>query len=81
MSREVRAILVVLPIAAVGGAGVWAGLWYRSRAVTPAALVKRIPASDALVVYLDFDALRRRETFCTSGVRLVELVGSHYHLR
>jgi hypothetical protein len=50
---------VVLPIAAVGGAGVWAGLWYRSRTVTPAALVKRIPASDALVVYLDFDALRR----------------------
>jgi len=59
VSRKVRAILVVLPIAAVGGAGVWAGLWYRSRAVTPAALVKRIPASDALVVYLDFDALRR----------------------
>jgi hypothetical protein len=50
---------VVLPIAAVGGAGVWAGLWYRSRTVTPARLLKRIPASDALVVYLDFDALRR----------------------
>jgi hypothetical protein len=59
VSRKVRALLVVLPIAAVGGAGVWAGLWYRSRTVTPAALVKRIPASDALVVYLDFDALRR----------------------
>lgn len=59
MSRKVRALLVVLPIAAVGGAGVWAGLWYRSRTVTAAAMLKRIPASDALVVYLDFDALRR----------------------
>lgn len=58
MNRQVRAGLLVLPVAAVCAAAVWGGLWYRSRAVTPAALLKRIPASDALVIYVDFAALR-----------------------
>ena len=59
MNRYLRAGLLALPVAAVCGAAVWGGLWYRSRALEPAALLRRIPTADALVVYLDFAALRR----------------------
>lgn len=48
-----------MPIVAVSIAAVWGGLWYRSRDITPAAMLKRVPSSGALVVYLDFAALRR----------------------
>jgi hypothetical protein len=34
-------------------------MWLRSRAVRPAALVARLPRRDALIAYIDFDALRR----------------------
>ena len=33
--------------------------WYRSRALTPESLLKRVPRSGAVVVYVDFAALRR----------------------
>jgi hypothetical protein len=33
-------------------------VWYRSRAVTPAAMLQRLPADNAVVVYVDFAALR-----------------------
>lgn len=39
---------------AVGGAA-----WYRVRALGPAALLKRLPRSGALILYVDFAALRR----------------------
>ena len=45
---------VALCLLAVGGA-----IWLRSRAVRPAALIARLPRRDALVAYIDFDALRR----------------------
>jgi hypothetical protein len=51
-------MLVVL-VAAICGAAVWGMAWYRSRQLTPASLLKRIPSSDAVVIYLDFAALRR----------------------
>lgn len=34
-------------------------VWYRSRAATPAALLRRMPSEDALLVFVDFSALRR----------------------
>jgi hypothetical protein len=33
--------------------------WFRSRAFRPAALVARLPRRDALIAYIDFNALRR----------------------
>jgi hypothetical protein len=33
--------------------------WYRSRSVTTASLLRRLPAEDALVAYIDFRELRR----------------------
>jgi len=59
VNRRLRAILLILPIAAVCAASVWAGLWYRARSEGPAALMRRIPATGAMLVYVDFDALRR----------------------
>ena len=38
---------------AIGGV-----VWYRSRTLTPAAMLKRLPADDSIVVYVDFAALR-----------------------
>jgi hypothetical protein len=46
--------LALLVTAAVGGM-----VWYRSRPIPTAALVKRLPSRDALLLYVDFDALRR----------------------
>jgi len=46
-------------IAAVCGVSVWGVAWYRSRSLTTASLLKRLPAEDALVAYIDFSALRR----------------------
>ena len=50
---------MVVGIAAVCGASVWGVAWYRSRSLTPAALLRRMPAEDALVAYIDFSDLRR----------------------
>ena len=46
-------------MAAVCGASVWGVAWYRSRSLTTAALLRRMPAEDALVAYIDFSELRR----------------------
>ena len=46
--------VAVLIAGAVAGA-----IWYRSRPLSTAAIVKRLPTRDALVLYIDFDALRR----------------------
>ena len=50
--------LIVL-IAVVCGLSVGGMVWYRSTTLTPAALLKRMPASNALVMWIDFAALRR----------------------
>ena len=59
MNRKLRAALLILPGVAVCAAAVWGGLWYRARAVTPAELLRRIPTSGALLVYLDFETFRK----------------------
>ena len=51
-----------MAVAAVAGLGLLAAggaVWLRSRALRPAALLARLPRRDALIVYIDFDALRR----------------------
>ena len=50
--------MLILVVTAVCGASLWAVFWYRSRALTPASLLKRLPADDAVVVYIDFAKLR-----------------------
>ena len=50
---------LVLAIAAVCGISVLGAAWYRARGSTPAALVRRLPPDEALVVFIDFSALRR----------------------
>ena len=46
-------------VTALCGGSVWGVVWYRSRALTPAALLRRMPVRDALVLYIDFSELRR----------------------
>jgi hypothetical protein len=46
-------------IAAICGASILGVVWYRSRHFTPAMMLRRLPAHDALVVYVDFRELRR----------------------
>jgi hypothetical protein len=50
---------MVVGIAAVCGVSVWGVAWYRARSIAPAALLRRMPADDALVAYIDFSELRR----------------------
>jgi len=56
---RLRAWLLIALIAALSGAAVAGAAWYRARALGPAALLKRLPRSDALILYVDFAALRR----------------------
>ena len=46
-------------VAALCGASVGGIKWYRSRALTVANLLQRMPLQDAMVVYIDFSELRR----------------------
>lgn len=46
-------------IAAVCGLSIGGMVWYHSTTLTPSAILKRMPAQDALVMWIDFAALRR----------------------
>jgi len=50
---------LILLIAAVCGLAIGGIVWYHSTTLTPEALLKRIPSSDALVMWIDFASLRR----------------------
>ena len=50
---------LILLIAAVCALSIGGVVWYHSTTLTPAALLKRMPTSDALVMWIDFAALRR----------------------
>jgi hypothetical protein len=54
-----RAWLLVSVVAAICAAAVWSVASYRSRAMEARALLKRLPTSDALVLFVDLAALRR----------------------
>jgi len=59
VNRRLRAWLLLVAIALLCGAAAGGAAWYRARAVSPAALLKRLPRSGALVLFVDFAALRR----------------------
>jgi hypothetical protein len=54
-------------IAVISGGVVGGVAWFRSRTLTPAALLKRLPTSGALIVCLDFRALRHAGFFDRIG--------------
>jgi hypothetical protein len=59
VNNRLRAWLLIGLVAVLCGAAVWGVAWYRSAALTPVSLLQRIPRTDAVIVYLDFAALRR----------------------
>jgi hypothetical protein len=59
VTQKVRAWLLVLMVTALCGASLGGLVWYRSRALTVANMLRRLPVEDALVVYVDFAELRR----------------------
>jgi len=59
VNARIKAWLFILCIVAACGAAVWGVVEYRGRAIAPAELMKRLPSQDALLLYIDFSALRR----------------------
>ena len=59
MDPKNRVWLLIVLLAALCGGAVWGVVWYRSRPIPVARLLKRLPTQDALVVYVDFAELRR----------------------
>jgi hypothetical protein len=53
-----RRVGLIAAIAAIL-AGAFILVWYRARPLNPAAQLKRLPAADSIIVYIDFDQLRR----------------------
>jgi hypothetical protein len=58
VTSKTRAWLLILLISALCGFTLWGVIWYRSRALSPAAMLKRLPTDDAVVLYVDFSRLR-----------------------
>ncbi len=58
VTPKFRAWVLIVAVSAVCGLTLWGVVWYRSRTLTPAAMLKHLPADDALVVYIDFARLR-----------------------
>jgi hypothetical protein len=59
VTPKLRAWLLVVMVTALCGASLSGVIWYRSRTISPAAMLKRLPAQDAVVLYVDFRELRR----------------------
>jgi hypothetical protein len=59
VSTKVRAWQFILLVALLCGASIWGVVWYRSRLLSPATLLRRMPTEDALLVYIDCNALRQ----------------------
>ena len=58
MNPKTRAWLLILLILALCGLILGGAIWYRSLALSPAAMLKRLPTDDAVVLYIDFSRLR-----------------------
>jgi hypothetical protein len=58
VTQKLRAWLLVLMVTALCGASLGGLMWYRSRDLTVASMLRRMPVQDALVVYIDFSKLR-----------------------
>jgi hypothetical protein len=59
VNHKSRAYLVIGLLAVICGGAAWGIAFYRARRMQPAWLLRRLPTSNALVVYLDVAALRR----------------------
>jgi hypothetical protein len=59
VGNRARASILIAAVAAVCVLSIGGAAWFRSRDLKPAALLKRLPRGGALIVYVDFDALRR----------------------
>jgi hypothetical protein len=59
VSKQARAFLLIAAVAAVCVVSIGGVALFRARDLKPAALLKRLPRGEALIVYVDFDALRR----------------------
>lgn len=58
VTPKLRAWLLVLMVTALCGASLGGLMWYRSRSLTVAKMLKRMPLQDALIVYIGFSELR-----------------------
>lgn len=58
MTPKFRAWMLILLLSALCCSAVGGLVWYRSRNLTPAAMLRRLPSEDAVIVYVDFAALR-----------------------
>jgi len=58
VNRLVRALLALAAVA-VWAAAIAGGIWYGAHPETAASLLNRLPTTDAVVVFVDFGALRR----------------------
>jgi hypothetical protein len=59
VTPRLRAWLLILIVLVVCGAMLWGAVWYRSRGMTTAAMLKRLPTADAVVLFIDVAQLRR----------------------
>ena len=58
MNPNTRAWLLIVLVCVLCGLALWGVVAYRSRAMSPAAMLKRLPTDDAVVAYIDFRQLR-----------------------
>jgi hypothetical protein len=58
VTPKARAWLLILLTSALCGLALGGAIWYRSRTLSPAAMLKRLPTDDAVVLYIDFSRLR-----------------------
>jgi len=63
VTSRLRGGLLIGLIATVCACSVWGVAWFRARSVTPGLLLKRLPTSGAIIVYLDFRVLRQAGFF------------------
>jgi hypothetical protein len=58
VTPKARAWLLILLTSALCGLALGGAIWYRSRTLSPTAMLKRLPTDDAVVLYIDFSRLR-----------------------
>jgi hypothetical protein len=58
VTPKFRAWVLVAVVIVICALSLWGVFVYRSRTLTPAALIKRLPITDAVILYVDFARLR-----------------------